>query len=191
METLQGKRPQAEAEATDCGELKGLLSSWYGVEPMAIRVHANGMASIANALRAVCARKPQVHTIQMGFPYVDMLKVQEAFGNGVHFIPRYDEAAHDEVEQLLRDDAISAVFVEVPGNPLLKSPDVLRLSAARCRAGVPLVIDDTVASVRNVELLAYGDIITGQSHQICCWQCDGNGWFCLGVTPKSMGSEPD
>ena len=159
LSILQEGTPSQAAHQVECTELKSLLATWYAVESIDIRVHANGMASIANALRAVCSRRPHTATLQMGFPYVDLLKIQETFGEHVHFIPRYDEAAHQAVEALLKTERLCAVFIEVPGNPLLKSPDVPRISAACRQAGVPLVIDDTVASVLNVSLLEYADII--------------------------------
>ena len=52
------------------------------------------------------------------------------------------------------------VWIETPSNPLLRSIDLAALSAA-CREGAtPLIVDDTVASHRNLAVFPHADLAT-------------------------------
>jgi len=48
---------------------------------------------------------------------------------------------------------VVAIFTEFPSNPLLTCPDLRLLSALSRRYGVLLVVDDTIASFANADLL--------------------------------------
>jgi aspartate/methionine/tyrosine aminotransferase len=48
---------------------------------------------------------------------------------------------------------VVAIFTEFPCNPLLTCPDLHQLTALSRRYGVMLVVDDTIASFANVDLL--------------------------------------
>ncbi|NIP95385.1 MAG: PLP-dependent transferase, partial [Akkermansiaceae bacterium] len=45
------------------------------------------MAAIFTLYRIVTGRRPGRQTLQLCFPYVDALKIQELFGSGVTFVP--------------------------------------------------------------------------------------------------------
>ncbi|TVR43862.1 MAG: PLP-dependent transferase [Planctomycetota bacterium] len=149
----------ADSGDADAAALRQLLATWYGVDEQLVHLAANGMASIAGVHRALLQLRPGQATLQLGFPYVDLLKLQQVFSPQLHFIPGHDGVAVAKAESLIRGGGLAGVFLEVPGNPLLQTPDVPRLSAACREAGVPLVIDDTVASPLNVDLRPYADVV--------------------------------
>ena len=77
-------------------------------------------------MRAIHPEKPSV---QLDFPYVDVLKVQEEFGS-VRFFPVADDAAITEVNAMAAARQISGVFCEMPSNPLLRITDLRSVCAA-------------------------------------------------------------
>lgn len=123
-------------------------------------VYESGMAAIFAVFRAVTGQNPGKKTLQLDFPYVDALKVQEHFGSGVVFL---NEAEGEDLDTALRrieEGEFSAVFCELPSNPLLRTVNLPKVAKACQRGGVPLVVDDTVASVYNVDALKYADLVT-------------------------------
>lgn len=144
-----------EAKAT----IRTRISALAGANADDVLLFPSGMGAIFSAHAAVCALKPRLKTIQLGFPYVDTLKIQQKFGAGAHYL-RYDHAADlATLESLLKTEKISAVFCEYPTNPLLRVIDLKALSAL-CRShGAFLVVDDTVGTFANIDLLPYADMV--------------------------------
>ncbi len=96
-------------------------------------------------------------TIQLGFPYVDTLKIQEKFGHETIFISDVNDFA--TLEKTIKEKKPSAVFTEFPTNPLITCVDLEALSNL-CRShGVALVIDDTLSTWANASTIAYADIV--------------------------------
>ncbi len=137
--------------------LNDRLAGFSGMDPDDVWLYPSGMAAMSDALRATQTCTPGAKTIQLGFPYVDGLKIQRQSGAGCHFIPAIGEEAFTQLEALLKSEPIAGVFSEVPGNPLLQCFDVPRLSELLHQFNVPFFIDDTVATFANVDLLAYVD----------------------------------
>jgi cystathionine gamma-synthase len=104
-------------------------------------------------------------TIQIDFPYLDSFKVQEQFGAVVDFSIT-NSGGVTETEAWLKEQggrgkgSAAALFSEIPSNPLLRSPDLRRLSELLRPLEIPLVVDDTVATSVNVDAFRYADIIT-------------------------------
>lgn len=138
--------------------LRAHLAAWYDCRADDVFLQPTGMAALWVAFRAVTRRRPQCPTIQLGFPYVDTLKIQRKYGYESHLIWRLDALA-GELDALLARGEIAAVFCEIPGNPLLTTPD-LRIVTPRLRErGVPLVADDVVATPLNVDLRPHAALI--------------------------------
>ena len=117
-----------------------------------------GMAAQFAALQAVMQRTPGQPTAQLGFPYVDTLKLQQKLGHGGILLHRL-ESIESELQDLLRRQPLAACFCEIPGNPLLGSADVRRISPILREHRVPLVADDVVATPVNVDLSGHADLI--------------------------------
>ncbi len=136
------------------------LATLSGVSPQDIFLFPSGMNAMAAAHRLVTARRPALPTVQLDFPYVDVLRVQQEFGSGVEFFPVADAAALEKVHTLAEQGKIAAVFAEVPSNPLLSCVPVDTLADHLRTTGIPLVLDDTVATVVNLDALAAADLVT-------------------------------
>jgi cystathionine gamma-synthase len=117
------------------------------------------MKAIESVYRALADLLPNRRTVQFGFPYVDTLKIQQKFGHGVEFLPHGNRAELDRLESLLADESIAGLYTEFPSNPLLESPDLGRLSELARQHDFPLVVDDTVASFVNVDVLSAADVV--------------------------------
>lgn len=154
-----GAGAESPAAAQLRATLRARIAGFAGAEERHVFLYSSGMAAMAAALRALRGHKPGLKTVQLGFPYVDGLKMQTVSGPGAHFFPVVDEAAYDNIAALAKAGEISGVFCESPGNPLLETPDLPRLSTILRPHGVPLVVDDTVASFYNVDVLPYADLL--------------------------------
>lgn len=106
--------------------------------------------SESKGLKAVC----------FGFPYTDTLKTLEKWGPGAIFYPRGNAEELDQLENGLQDGSIriSSLFCEVPSNPLLVTPDLIRIRDLADRFGFAIVVDDTIGNAVNVDALKYADI---------------------------------
>lgn len=156
--------PEDLAESGDWAREKvrtrlGLLS---GESPDHIFLFSSGMAAIAAVHRAILRRRPNAPTVQVEFPYVDALKIQQHFAPGgvidLSIAPRGGAAEVGEI--LAQGRELAAVFSEAPSNPLLRTADLAGLRAILEPAGVPLVVDDTVATAANLDLLRVVDATT-------------------------------
>ena len=137
----------------------GLLT---GESPDDIFLFSSGMAAIAAIHRAAMKRRPGLPTVQVEFPYVDALKIQQHFGQGgVIDLSVAQEGGASEVSELIaKGQSIAAVFSEAPSNPLLRTADLAGLQAVLQPHGAPLIIDDTIATPANVDALRYADATT-------------------------------
>lgn len=141
--------------------LQRRLGKIVGSEPSNVFVFNSGMAAITAVFRSLPGIKEGRKTLQMEFPYVDALKVQELFGNGVVFLNQAEGESLDEALRRIRQGEFAAVFTEVPSNPLLRTVDIPKVAAACREGGVPLIVDDSVASAANVSVLQWADVVTG------------------------------
>ncbi len=139
--------------------LRGRLAAWSGAPAANISLHPSGMAAIYTAFEAVTARRPGKRTVMFGFPYTDTLKILSKFGAGVEFFPRGDAADLAKLHDLLEREEIAGIFCEFPSNPLLSVPDLPALHEMARAHGIPVVVDDTIGTFFNVDVLPYVDFI--------------------------------
>jgi cystathionine gamma-synthase len=138
--------------------LRRQLAGFYDCAEDDVFLSPTGMAAHLAALRVVNERRPGLPTAQMGFPYVDTLKLQQKLGHGGLLLHRLDRIETD-LQELLQRQLLGAAFCEIPGNPLLGSTDVCRLTPILRAHGVPLIADDVVATPANVDLGGHADLI--------------------------------
>lgn len=136
------------------------LAKSFGCSNSSLFLYENGMSAAFASFRAALSLNPDKKTLQLEFPYVDVLKIQQNFGVGVEYLNLAEGPKFEEILKRIKQSEFSAVFCELPSNPLLRSVDVKALSHA-CRKGhVPLIIDDTICSHYNVDVSSYADLIT-------------------------------
>ena len=138
--------------------LRRQLADFYDCTEDDVFLEPTGMAAQFAALRAVIAHRPGHPTAQLGFPYADTLKLQQKFGHGVTLLHNLTTIESD-LHELIHRQPLTAAFGEIPGNPLLGSADLSRITPLLREHGVPLVADDVVATPFNVDLSPHADLI--------------------------------
>ncbi len=154
---LAGRAPVAD-DAAVRQSLRRQLAGFYDCAEDDVFLALTGMAAQFAALQAVMQRAPGRPTAQLGFPYVDTLKLQQKLGHG-GILLHHLQTIESELQALLRQQPLAACFCEIPGNPLLGSADVRRISPICREHRLPLVADDVVATPANVDLGDHADLI--------------------------------
>ena len=101
------------------------------------------------------------------FSYLDTLKIVERSGPGAVFYGHGRESDIDDLDNMLaRKQAenpssppILALYTECPSNPRLHTVNMPRLRELADRYNFLIVIDETIGSFANVDVLPYADII--------------------------------
>jgi cystathionine gamma-synthase len=125
-----------------------------------VYLYESGMSGVYAVHRALTGLSAGKKTLQLDFPYVDVLKVQNHFGSGAVMLNDSYGESFDEALKRIRQGEFAAVFCEVPSNPLLRTVDLEVVHNACRDGGVPLVVDDTICSVFNVDVSRYADVVT-------------------------------
>lgn len=168
---LAGRPEDAVVSDAARRQLRRRLAGLYHCAEDDVYLAPTGMAAQYAALRAVMARSPGCPTAQLGFCYVDTLKVQQKFGHGATLL--HDLASiGEDLGNLVGHQRLAACFSEIPGNPLLGSADLRRISPILRKARVPLVGDDVVATPVNVDLGPYADLIATSLTKYVAGTCD-------------------
>ena len=136
------------------------LSKFTGAAPEDTFIFASGMAAITSVLRALPGLREGKKTLQIEFPYVDCLKVQEHFGHGVVYLNEAIGESFDEALMRIRQGEFAGVFTEVPSNPLLRTVDIIRVAKACAESSTPLIVDDSATGPINIDALRYADVVT-------------------------------
>jgi cystathionine gamma-synthase len=155
---LSGRSTQMLDDRAVRDALRRQLAELYDSSPEDVFLQPSGMAAMFAALRAVMRRTPGKPTVQIGFPYVDTLKLQEKFGHGATLLHDLNHCAAD-LSVLLQQGQLAGCFSEIPGNPLLGSADLREITPLLRQHGAPLVADDVVATPLNVDLRPHADLI--------------------------------
>ncbi|KAG6001364.1 hypothetical protein E4U21_004414 [Claviceps maximensis] len=126
-----------------------------------------GMNAIFNAHRALLAARGHLESVNFGFPYVDTLKILQKFGPGCRFFGHASSDELDQLEKSLRDGTrYLALFCEFPGNPLLTSPDLKRIRRLADEFDFAVVVDETIGTFANVNVLPAADIVVSSLTKI-------------------------
>ncbi|KAJ3178981.1 hypothetical protein HDU87_003250 [Geranomyces variabilis] len=170
------------------GQISGAAPRGVAISESDVYLFPSGMSAIYNAHRVVRAIHPTRKSVQFGFPYIDTLKIQEKFGPGCHFLGFGSDEELDALERFDKDNddgnnntkigdamvppffrengGISAVFCELPSNPLLKTPDLARLRRMADKYGFLLVVDETVGNFVNVDAARWADVLVSSLTKI-------------------------
>jgi cystathionine gamma-synthase len=126
------------------------------------------------------------HFIVARFLYTDTLKVLEKWGS-CHFYGLHPDSNLAALEALLAKEVercpaasppISALFCECPSNPLLQSPDLVQLRKLADHYGFIIIMDETIGTFVNVNVLPYVDIIVTSLSKLFSGKADVMGGRC-------------
>ncbi|EYE96308.1 cystathionine gamma-synthase [Aspergillus ruber CBS 135680] len=151
---------EALEKASDEGRMAGLTEDDVYLFP-------SGMGSIFNAHQIALAARGPMKSICFGFPYIDTLKVLEKWGPGCLFYGHGSSGDLDDLEsRLANGERFLALFTEVPGNPLLKTPDLRRIRLLADKYEFLVVVDETVGNFLNINVLPYADVVVSSLTKI-------------------------
>lgn len=140
-------------------QIKERIAGIAGVPADHVFLFKSGMSAIYTLHRMAVARRPEGACVQFGFPYVDTLKILQDFGHRSAFFPLGNKVDLKMLNRMAMIDRIAAVFCEFPSNPLLNSPDLASLAQSARNGQFPLIVDDTISTAVNVNLLAAADVV--------------------------------
>lgn len=154
------KPGQDHQEAATFTTIKQRLAEQAGQSVNDVFLFPSGMAAVFAVHQMILELFPDRKSIQIEFPYVDVLHVQREFGPGVHFFQLATPEDYYRVTDCLDAESISSVFCEVASNPLLQSPNAEIISSAVQDRDIPLIYDDTIASSFNLDAFQVADLVT-------------------------------
>lgn len=164
-----GLREARHAEAAYGGsaqsDVEARLAGLIGCEPKDVLVCASGMNAFYAGFRAVReaqSARGRTKWLQLGWLYLDSgCVLKEFLGGGASLDCCYDATDTETILERIRScgDALAGVVIECPTNPLVQVADLPRLAEAVRACGGILMIDPTIASVYNVDVLPYADLL--------------------------------
>jgi len=166
----RGLRPAAEPEELFAGDAlaevrRQLRPAFPGVADADLLLASCGMNAVDTAFRAISelqAARGRTVWIQLGWLYLDTIALLQKFtpkpGDYVYARDVFDLAA---LEKILAAHAgrVAGIVAEVPTNPLIQTPDVAAIAALARRHGARVVLDPSIASAFNLEVLPQADVV--------------------------------
>ncbi|KKA29290.1 hypothetical protein TD95_002520 [Thielaviopsis punctulata] len=126
-----------------------------------------GMNAIFNVHRALLKARGPLRSVNLGFPYVDTLKILQKFGPGCQFYGHASDADLDDFEKrLVGGEKFLALFCEFPGNPLLTCPDLVRIRSLADKYSFAVVVDETIGTFANMDVLKFADVVVSSLTKI-------------------------
>ena len=162
---LEARHVEASFEGAAGVEVERQLSELCGCRPDDVLVCASGMNAFYSAFRAVQElqrSRGRTRWLQLGWLYVDSGCILEKFlGESESLDCCYDVEDTDALIEKIESagDLLAAVVLECPTNPLVQVCDLARVAAAVRKAGGVLIVDPTMASIYNVDVLPHADIL--------------------------------
>ena len=142
-----------------------LRSAFSGARDADLFVTASGMNAVYSAFAAVNevqVARGRTAWIQLGWLYADTMSVLRKFTKAPDVDYIVAPSVHDlgELRRLLdeRCGRAAGIITEVPTNPLVQCCDVPALAALAREYGARLLIDASIASPWNVDVLPHADI---------------------------------
>ncbi|CAE7155603.1 unnamed protein product [Rhizoctonia solani] len=157
------------AKATLCQRIAGMVIDGWTPTPEIqgkdvsendVFLFPTGMAAIWTSYQLLLAVRPQHMSVCFGFPYTDTLKILQKWGPGCRFFAGGNDADIDQLESILQSNSISVLYTESPSNPLLRSVNLPRLRKLADQHDFLIVVDETIGTFANVQVLPYADIVT-------------------------------
>jgi cystathionine gamma-synthase len=131
------------------------------VQPRDVYLYTSGMTAIC-AVHDYLLRWRTGPTVLFGLAFHQTIHIFEYWGPGIKHFPLATE--YEQLEAYLKEQKqagtpVQAVWTEFPSNPLIVSADLWKLRELCDKYNTVLVVDETVASFCNVDVLPVADII--------------------------------
>ncbi|KAH6691289.1 cystathionine gamma-synthase [Plectosphaerella plurivora] len=134
------------------------------VKPDDVFLYQTGMASIYAAHNLILAHRPGTVVMLGSLFHSTFHWLIEQSPHGVKHFGAVDAAGLDILEAWLGEERaagrpVSYALIEFPSNPLLASADLRRLKALAEEHGFVFIVDDTIGSFANIDVLPQSDIL--------------------------------
>ena len=159
--------PERTFEGYPASRVKGLLAGAFRhAAPDDVFLANSGMNAIyATFCVADALQRPRGKRVwvQLGWLYLDTIAILQKFtGN-----PTTDYVLHSDVFDfeglkrlfVQRGQEIAGIITEVPTNPLIQTPDVAAIHRLCREHNALLIVDPTLASPFNIDVLAHCDVV--------------------------------
>jgi cystathionine gamma-synthase len=128
-----------------------------------IYLYPSGMAALYQ-VHHVLPQWRDSDVIMLGFPYELSIKMIEMMGVPHRFLSAGTESDIDELERILIEKSrmgqkIQSVWCECPNNPMLRTSNMERVRKLADEHDFIFVVDDTIGSFANVDVMDVADII--------------------------------
>ena len=162
---LEGRHEETAFSGAAGVEVERQLAALCGCRQEDVLVCASGMNAFYSGFRAVQElqrSRGRTRWLQLGWLYVDSGCILEKFlSEGETLDCCYDVEDTDALIAKIESagKSLAAVVLECPTNPLVQVCDLPRVAAAVRKAGGVLVVDPTMASIYNVDVLPHADLL--------------------------------
>lgn len=125
----------------------------------------SGMNAIYAAFRASAElqlARGRTIWLQLGWLYLDTIAILQKYtATPADYVYVRDPLDREGIERLFTGHGhqIAGVFAEVPTNPLIETPDIPALATLCRQHGAHLILDPSVSSVFNLDLLPHADVV--------------------------------
>ncbi|KAH6614479.1 putative cystathionine gamma-synthase/beta-lyase [Chaetomium sp. MPI-SDFR-AT-0129] len=180
--TAAGVNTARDAIRTRIAEGYSLPSQNLHVSSSDVFLFPTGMTAITETAHALKSLRPAdpskpYHAVVFGFPYVDTFKTllhTHPHPFTLTLLPSTPSALNDLTHRLTTDPTFhpDALFTEVPGNPLLQTPDLHALFQLAQQHDFVLVVDDTIGTYASLGLLAECDVVCTSLTKMFSGACD-------------------
>ncbi len=140
------------------------LADAYGAARRDVSVHNSGMSAVHATTAAIAdlgatdGRHRWIHLGWIFFDTVTLVEKRIVDGELTVVEDPFDAASLERIVAE-RGHEVAGIVAEVPSNPLLQTPDIAGLADLARRARCPLVLDATIATPYNVDILGYADVV--------------------------------
>ena len=154
------------------------LAALIACETKDLLVCACGMNAFYAGFRAVQeaqTAKGRTKWLQLGWLYLDSgCVLKEFLSESEELECCYNAMDTDSLIEKIEScgDALACVVVECPTNPLVQVSDLGRIAEAVRRCGGVLMVDPTIASIYNVDVLAHADILVTSLTKYAAYEAD-------------------
>lgn len=188
--TAPADEPSFEGYAA--ARVKGAVSrAFQHCGPEDVFLANSGMNGIYAAFRvAEAIQRPRNRHVwvQLGWLYLDTIAILQKFTAtpAQDYVYAKDVLDLDGLKRLFaqRGHEIAGVIAEVPTNPLIQTPDLPALYSLCRQHGALLVVDPTIASPLNIDVLPHCDIAVNSLTKFAASEGDVM-MGCAVVNPKS------
>lgn len=133
------------------------------VSPSDVFLYPTGMAAIYECNKLLQDWRPD-QSIVFGFSYELTLKLLQNYGKACRFYGFGTTEELDELETYLATEQqlgrkVQSVWCECASNPLLRTVDLARIRGLADQYGFVVVVDETIGSFANVDVVGVADVI--------------------------------